>query len=481
MASRAEQALPSLASLFPGESLRWRGEIAPEAGPAVYRDVRWRGPGFDLGSQSLSLASQQDGSIMIEAKGLVLRSHIETGPILSISSLSLTLDEPEAKAADWTGPCDFLRSVSSLRILDLFIELPETSGKVLSKLDLQDIYFDRKVKDTACALRGIAGAGLSEVQFSDGSDLIAMETKLQVSTPLSRDDISPGSKASLRAALKGVEYRGLGEIPAVGMPETSFALDVTEDSLAALFQLLSPVTFWDPKVMTDLDLMQGWNAATDLDGRLLWKAPVVRLYTPGVVPEALIANFSRAGLSTISGSSEIDLSLEDRIVELDLQGGFTGLFDFTVTAQAAALPYERAKLEAGLQGVDLGFHLIPAFRIGSAQLSYVDTGLDMASNDILGVPAGRQIEEIAGKTRQGAASTGDARSNLAEVLDGLARFFRVASEGEKIIVSTTPADPLPILSIIHLMLSDPTRLPKELNLSFGKGSSGPQDVGEKLP
>lgn len=481
LSAGAEQALPGLATLLPGESLRWGEENVPAADPAIYRNVRWRGPGFDLGAQSLSLAREADGSITIEAKGLVLRSHVETGPILSVSSLSLTLDDPKANATDWKKPCDLLSTLSSFRVLDLFIELPEASGKVISKLDLQDVYFDRKVKDETCALRGIAGTGMAEVQFSDGSDLIAMETKFQVSAPLSRESISQGSKASLRAALTGVEYRGLGEIPAVGLPETSFALDVTEESLAALFHFLSPFSFWDPKGMTDLDLMQGWNAATDLDGRLLWKAPVVRLYTPGVVPEALIANFSRAGLSTISGTSEFDLSLEDRILDLDLQGGFTGLFDFTIAAQAAALPYERAKLEAGLQGADLGFHLVPDLRIGAAQLSYLDTGLDMASNDILGVPAGRQIEEIAGKTRQEAAPPADAMSNLADVLDGLARFFRLASEGEKIVVQTTPEDPFSILSIIHLMLSDTAHLPDALNLSFGKMPQEAQDIGEKLP
>lgn len=455
-----------LSRFLPGDSLRWNAEETSEDGAQHFKDLRWRGPAFDLGAQSLALTPQEDGSVKVQANGLVLRSRVENGPVVSVSSLDIVLDGVIDKDASALTACDILPAMSSLRIKDLFVEFAEIPGKLFAKFDLQDVYFDRKAQDGACALRGIAGTGLSEIQFSDGSDILLTKSVFQMSGPVTADGIVEGGKAALRAALTGVEYRGLGEVPAFGLPEASFALDVAEPSLAAPIQLLSSTSFWAPQEGSDLDVMKFWNAITDLDGRLLGKAPVLRLYTPGVVPEAMVANFSRAGLSTLSGAGEIDLSFSDRLVDIDASIGFTGLFDAKLTASTVALPYPQEKLEAGLKGVDLGFHLIPDLRFGSVEISYVDQGLDKASNDILGVPAGRQVEELAANMRR-QGETGASQS-LAQVMDGLSMFLRTASEGSEVSVLAGTSEPLSIISIIHLMLADPLALWSKANLSMVK-------------
>ena len=463
--------LPPAASVFlPGEGLKYEAEDNSLEGVRSYQNLRWRGEDFDLGAQSLSLAVQEDGSIKLAAKGMVLRSHVENGPVVSISTLELVLDAGFASSRQ-PKFCDWVTAASSLRVRDLFVEFPEAAEPFLTKLDLQDVYFERKPPASSCAFRGIAGTGRSEIEMAGGTDILVLESAFQLSLPVLEASAAAGTgTASLRAALTGVEYRGFGEIPAFGFPDTSFALDVSEESLAATLQLLGRSSLWTPTRQPKLDLMQSWNALSDLDGRLLWKAPVVRLYTPGVVPEALIANFSRAGLSTISGAAEFDLRLKDRLVDLKASGGWTGLFDFDASIAAVALPYVREKLEAALSGADLGFHILPDLRIGAAKLTYQDRGFDTASNDILGVPAGRQVEELAGKIRAGADPEG-LILHLASVLDGVAMFYRFAAESRPVHVAIGSEEPISIAAFVHMMVTSPQDIVQKLHLSMTRGGT----------
>jgi hypothetical protein len=393
--------------------------------------------------------------------GAILRAPADASGIrMSASGLEFFLDGKPASDAT----CDWIDRVDVINLRDVVVSFPTTGGFGLSRLSLASLAFQSNDATSPCATSGIVTVTDLKMTMQDGSGIVFDRGAFRISAPGVSD--APGTDAStlpsfdLSALVIGFEYRRSGEVPAFGFSETEVRFSATSDSLAPLAAWIGRMASRESPVPGALDVMQAWNVLTAINGSLQVSAPVIRIYAPGVVPSEMVANFSRAGLSTVSGSASLSLDVSDRVFDAGAKMSLTGLVDASVSLAGGALPYGREKMEAAATGREIGWHLLPDVLVEAGSLTWFDTGLDRAVIDIGGVPSGRQLEEIAAlvSTREG-----DAASVL---LGAVASFLRLAADGEALTATIAPSTPKRLSSLMFGILTAPLDMVGEIGFAL---------------
>ncbi|MCE6959700.1 hypothetical protein LAZ40_11785 [Cereibacter sphaeroides] len=485
----ADTAAPALgvASLFPFAEPRFEGEIRDGADHATYDRVFWDQGVFDLGIRHLTLARLPEGDIGLSAATVTLER--ADGVTIGLNRLELRIDAEGFRPQDACGWIDGVRraTIGSLvaernvaeaaapasvdrRVAD---SLRGTATKAaparVATFEARDIAFDRRDRSGPCRLAGLLGSKQVNVRSAAGPAIRIDGSVFRLDLPLRPDPAAAASaKAVIQGRLEGLEYKDAAEVAALGTPELRLRATASEASLGALAWFLSELAVTGASDKGDLELMRAWNGLTEADGAIAVSVPVLRLFAPGIVPSEKVANFSRAGLSTVSGSLAGRLAISDRIVDVTLDGGFIGLADIRLALKGVALPYMPDKLDAAERAIPLGYHLIPDLRVGEGTFVYDDRGLDQASIDVLGVPAGRQVEEWAASI--GASPTSS--RGLATTLGAVAASLRIAATGDTIRASIHALEPMPIVRLLSLCLTDPATLATRLGLEFSHHQEG---------
>jgi hypothetical protein len=378
---------------------------------------------------------------------------------ISVSGMQISLDgKPASDAA-----CDWLDSLDVINLSDVIVTPHQAGEAGLSGLSMTSLAFQANDATSPCVLNGVVTVNDLKVTMGDGSGIVFDRAAFRVSLPfLEASSGESESNAVLSGLILGFEYRRAGEVPAFGFPETEVRFSATRSSLSPMFTLVERIARRSSSVPAALDGMQAWNVVTAMNGSLGVSGSSLRIYAPGAVPSEMVANFSRAGLSTISGSGSLSLDLADRVFDAEVAMSLTGLVDASISARGAALPFVREKLEGAASGRDLGWHLLPDIIVEGASLSWEDRGLDRAVIDITGVPAGRQLEEIAAIVSK---REGDASSIL---LGGIASFLRLGAEGRPVAAFLDPRDPQRLAALLFGLLTDPIGIAGKAGFSLSR-------------
>lgn len=430
----------------------------------------------DDGSQNLAVLRGAGGDIALtDPRAVVDRMGIgfssgpslripsgEAGARISTSGMEISLrGKPISEAT-----CDWIDAMESIKLNDVVVSLPASGAFGVSGLSLSSFSFQASDATSPCAMVGVVTVNDLKMTMQDGSGIVFDRAAFRIALPQIGEAAAPGRAKDDRSEMSGLvigfEYRRSGEVPAFGFPETEVRFSAVPESLAPMTALVERIVTRKAPVAAALDGMQAWNVLTEIDGSLALSAPILRIYAPGVVPSEMVANFSRAGLSTVSGGAGLSIELSDRLFELGAEMSLTGLMDASASITGAFLPYVKEKLESAASGRDLGWHLLPEIIVETGSLAWTDRGLDRAVIDITGVPAGRQLEDFAAiaSSRQG-----DAVSIL---LGGIASFLRLAADGAGVVAKLEPQAPQRLASLLFGLLTDPLGMAGTGGLSLSR-------------
>jgi hypothetical protein len=415
-----------------------------------------RGNRSDLILSGARLAPSSGDAMRLTVEAALRRPRDESGASLSASGVDLALrNRPSTGAL-----CDWMRQADALQMRDLSLSMRMEGSPGVGTVSVGSLSFRREGGSDACALEGVTILEDVKLLLEDGSGFVFSRAAFRLSLS-GAGGAAPGV-AVLSGVLSGFEWRRSGEVPTFGIPEAQVRISVMRDSLAPMMAWLERLAGQRLATPTDLDVMQAWNVFTALEAQMDISAPVLRIYAPGAVPAEMVANFSRAGLSTISGSAGVSIDLSDRVLDASFDLSLTGLVDASVKLLAKALPYVREKLESAAAGRDIGLHLIPDLLVSGASLTWRDTGLDRAVVDITGVPAGRQMEEIA------ALSSGGGGDPEAVLLGASAGFLRQAADGSTLVVRLSPDEPRTLASLLFAFLTAPLDAARDAGLTLSR-------------
>ncbi|MFG6083427.1 hypothetical protein ACEUZ9_004687 [Paracoccus litorisediminis] len=258
--------------------------------------------------------------------------------------------------------------------------------------------------------------------------------------------------SALRLRASEINYSHQKEIPALGIGGLSISLDAKSASLDGAARVLASKHPFLEDIDAGYLALQLYNAATMVEARLKADAPIMRIYTAGVVPARAVANFSRVGLTTINGRSSIDLELDRGDVKLLSEIDMTGIAKINLDLHSVIMPYGPEVFATAARGEPMGFSALPDWRLIHAKFTTVDEGFDRAVHSLSGLPAWRYLDEI-GKVLL-AERSGVSRTIGETVKTGLAEFLRDASAGKPVVLEMHPQKVVPLAEIIVMAIRD---------------------------
>ncbi|MCW3782556.1 hypothetical protein [Defluviimonas salinarum] len=466
----SKPALTPLERLFPAGA--FRVTVAQDLigeGVRTYHGVAARGEAADIGIEELAISALDGGDIAVRVTAMTVRPRDPAAPVFSVSGLALQLsDWPNAAAAD--PVCQWLSILEKAEIKAGEMQVPGEDGPSAS-VRIRSFGFQEKGTKDGCRISGVLDAGEIELMSTGGVSAAITGARAQVNLPADLATAESDLPAGVRVAVSEIEFRNTGEIPAVGAANVDISSEVVSSGLQGAIRVLRSGRLFSPEGSGQLALMEALNALTLIEGRLTAAAPVTRIYSPGVVPKEAIANFSRVGLSTVTGASGFSLFMKGGAMRLEADMALNGLAEMDLVTTMVLRPYPKQKLELAAAGGDLGFHLIPDLRLVEGQFGYEDRGLDSYVVDLTGVPTGRYIHEIG--TMLLAAYPERIRHPAGVALEELTTFFRFAAEGIVMRLFLRPETPVSASELTLLAVTDAMRLADRLGLMLTR--SDPAD------
>lgn len=397
---------------------------------------------FSIGSRN---------QVEVAIRNLTLRPVDPTRPIVLLSGVRFLLDDwPDHSAG---GSCEWARKVGKLQIEGFEVRLVAPDGGQPG-LRVKDLSFERRRERDECWISGVLAAASVEVTARDDASFAIAGLRAEVRLPASAEaaGASGAPSGAGRASMSSLELRRPGRSPAFGFLDVTAGLDVESASIGPLLSLLDRTTFTGSRANGELNLMQILNAATLIDAEMRINAPVTRIYSAGVVPPEAVTNFSRVGLSTITGKSSYAFDLAAGRLRSQADVSLIGLIDTTLSSSMTLAPYPLQKLEASAKGIAMGAHLIPDASLDSLELAYRDRGLDGYVIDLTGVPTGRYVTEFAGVLARDESPR--IKRSAAAISGALSEFFRYAASGYDMSVTALPPERINLSRIALLALTD---------------------------
>ena len=438
---------PSLSDFLPDGAAVATGQISNEGVMTVIDGVTLRLPS---GSLALDVATfgGVPGAYVLRAENGTFHPSTPASPSIQMSGLDIALS-----SLPWGDtPCGTLDAMTSIGISFLSVEIPSRDG--LTKpmgFQLRDLRVDRREERDCTAVADIS-LGYGSFQLPSGPSWIVMEAAGQISMPLTVQSSSSAALAAVRLTAETLEYRHLREIPSLGLSDMVVDARFEPASIADAIGVLHTIAGLPEPMGRDQVIVRSLNAITLVEGTISAQSKVLRIYAPGAVPSQAIANFSRVGLSTMTGNADARISLDGGIIGLDINAGLIGLADIGISLDAMLFPYRSQVTDAAAQGRDLGLHLIPDLRVVSGELRYADQGLDKVVMNLFGVPAGRYIGEIGSKVFEEAE--GRVREIGTYLTLQISSFLRQAAQGKDQRISIAPARAVPVTEMVVTAIRD---------------------------
>ncbi|MBW3243619.1 hypothetical protein KUV57_13175 [Epibacterium sp. DP7N7-1] len=448
----AGQEIDPFYRLFPTDAFRSSIlEDVFQEGVRTYTGITVHNDEMDIGMDKLSLRSIPSGDIVIEIGAMTVRPKDQAAPAVSLTGLSLQLrDWPKMKAED--SFCAWADVIRGGKVTAAEIRLP-TEPAAVSSVRAQGIGFEARGLGGACWISGVTSLDSADIYRNDGSSFELTQLRADVSLPGSRTSAATaGKKSSLIAELAEIEARKAGGTPAFALSNVDISSALETDSLQGILHVLRTSTFFGTSAKPLLNSMQLTNAFTLVNGDFSADAPITRIYYAGVIPPEAMTNFSRVGLSTITGTSSFSAKVQSGALRLHAEASLIGLTDLEATIMGRLAPYSRPKLEAARDGMELGVHLIPDATISAARISYTDTGFEGYFRELTGVPSGRYIEEFGALLAE--QQSGRVTKSIQKATRSISAFFRFAAEQKTMLLSISPKKPIRLVEISYLAITD---------------------------
>jgi len=302
------------------------------------------------------------------------------------------------------------------------------------------------------------------LRLSDGSLKLA-------NIPLSVSSNPDVAQSHLSLNASGVQYQVGDSLPVWTTGGVDLLGTANATSLIGFTKVISTLEPFAPgPPATELRLMQFFNAATIIDGDLDLHVKNVSISAAGAVPAMMVANFSRAGLSVMSGDFTARAALQEGKINAGLVAKIVGVGNLSGAVEGSIQPYDQAKFNVALSGKSLGFHLIPTADVSSGRISFTDLGFRNAAWTILGVSAPAYLNGLENALSKDGTSQS---SLLATFLKRLEYFLRLdgqdgvgGQDRKPTVAIINPDTPASIIQILLSVLSPDARNMSPLNFKI---------------
>lgn len=432
-------------------------------GVRTYTGITLRSDVAAIGIDQVTFRPAPDGDISVHIGTLTMKPRDELSPAISISGINLQMEDWPVQTGDMF--CNWMNVVSKANISAAEMTFPaEPAG--IGSMRIEDLGFEARRVPEYCWISGLLAVGKADVRRAEGASIQVSQMRSHIGMPGNRVSAagSHGATAALRTKVAEIELRKAGRTPTYGFSGVDLAAEMEAPSLQGLLHVLHTSPLSGAKVNSDLNLMQMVNAITLLEMDLRASSATTRIFSAGVVPPEAVTNFSRVGLSTITGSSGLRIQASKGDLLLKASASLNGLVDLGLTASADLAPYSRTKLLAANAGKSLGAHLLPELYLKDATLTYTDRGLERYVIDLTGVPSGLYIEEFGSLLAE--QSPKRIADSVRQSTGKIAEFFRHAADAETMVIKAAPALPMRLAEMTLLALTDMDGLARKVGLSM---------------
>ena len=473
MAWAQEPTRDPLQRLFPQSAFQISaGSDVMVEGVRRYEKVSLRGTTYDLAIGVISFSAYNDGDFALEIDGMTVHPHDPKAPVTSINRLQLKIDDfPQY---DQDVVCALSKVVERLDLAGAEIQFPVDAAERPDIFRLEGLAFQREgTAGQNCWLEGLVALDRARITQASGWGVGLEKMRLRTRLPLSIEAARGGAMddAGILGAIGEIELSNTSEIPAFGVSDVSLESNFAPASLAGAVHVARSSRMLGGDMNTMLEAMQALNAVSLLKGWIGLEAPVTRIYSPGIVPKEAVTDFSRAGLTTITGRSDLSMRFDAGAVGMTGKMFLNGIADLTLRADGFLTPYEKRKLELADRRIELGVHAIPAFALSSMTIDYLDGGLEENALDLTGVPLGRYISEMG--TILVSEQSKSVQPALAGALEQVSGFFRYAGQGYAMRLTLAPSVPVVVSDILMLALTDLQGLTAATGAALTKQSPSP--------
>lgn len=438
------------------------GTMSQDGADIFGQDLKLSGSGLTLDISRLRVSPGTGGGWIIQLDGATARPRAA-----GMAGDSLTIGPSTLKISSSATPDCPIAQIRGFNI-SRGAAIVAGKGEVLSFSG-----FSAALPDAGSCLVGLDSslARLALKQVSGGQvtiDQIALEGS---NIPLSNQATQHEGESALKLSAGAARF----QLP--GMPPTwTFgALEATAEAatpgLAGLFQTLASLRpLEDGPGAPELRLMQFYNSATMLDAKIHASAADVGISAVGAVPAAMVADFARAGLSSMNGTGSIDLQLAEGGLSAQTKLRIVGVADLGLDIEGDLTPYGREKIALGASRKPLGYHLIPTATVSRATFSFLNTGFHSAAMSIFGVSAPIYLDGLAGSFEtKGGAENALIAASLKRAAYFLRRNEQSARRGETdlpTLAMIAPDPPASLISILLAALSPSAKNVTKLNFSL---------------
>lgn len=398
-------------------------------------------PSYRLLVNSMTLTSGSD-SMALDLEGISIRSRGADGYNVDITTLAMTLSGWPDRSVWSDGVCRYLEIIESVRMTGGVIRVPAPPGTLsegaVRRISFASVGLEQSPDREPCSISGSLTAGALHAVTGNRQMYSAESINARLSLPASidsaRTQVSPGL---IRLGVEMLSYASPGEVPAVGISRLDLSATAPARQWAGVVHLVRMAWGGTTSQVPAVRWMQAWNALHFLSPEIALQAPSVRLFLPGVMPAAMVANFGRAGLSTIIGSLRLDSTQEGGAQSAQLQASVNGVFDLDLNSTLRTIPYTTESLTLSHQTGANHFFDTAIASVEHLDLDYTDRGLDAISQAIIAVPAGRYAEEVGSLMISETGS--QRRHDLSEIVATISYFFRMSTLHPSVRMSLLPA------------------------------------------
>ncbi len=414
----------------------------------VIEDVTLLGRSADMAIDLMTVARYGEDGILVSIETGTLYPHLASAPGVTLGDVRISLSRP----VDGLDPCETLDALEGVDIGSVTILPASSRGTEGSASGNRHATFsDVKVRPRAltenpeCTFSG--SVMIAAASVSRGPTGVMELEKISADMTLPLDGAAAAvTDIAVRMRAETIETRREDAIPVLQVTSAALALDIPARENSGLVDAALRANRFTGDASGDFIAMSIANAATLVEGDLAVDTAGFRVHMPGAVPAAAVANFRRAGISSIGGSLSFRATNRYGLMRTYTSLDVAGLGRADLSLETLLNPYPKEKLIAAARGVEIGFHLFPDVDLLSGELRYLDIGLDRAVVNLTGVPAGRYLEELASRLYAGEE---DARAlSLRYAMREVAGFLRRASYGTEMVLAIDPPDPVEAIRIV---------------------------------
>jgi len=402
--------------------------------------------------------------LTVSADSLSIASKFEHGAKISLSGLVISYSD----IPDYEGDelCANLKVIDSIKADGIRIARKERGAAVPSQVEIRDFsYKAGQSRNEGCFLEGALTAENLTTILAAGQNQVFEGLRVDLRLPATVEDAdSLTAAATIKVTARSAEFSRSREVPSAGFSNLSADMRFEGQSLIGMIQVIRSRNLFDDPDFELFRSMQYVNAFSMITGQAEISAPLIRLYAAGVVPQSAVANFSKAGLSTMSGQFNGKFRYNQGIIDGGVDLSLLGLFGLTGTLAMDVAPYPGEKLEAAREGKSLGLHGFPDIGLLSFSIKLMDGGMIDASQALTGVPIQSYIRGLAHPYLSDSENPAPLSYHVA--LDRIVEYVDRIARGGEVELTARPLERKSILTAIGMLLRDPIEFARFANLGY---------------